>query len=344
MAVGDTLEGRALSTTGAITVNGVFAYTPLGCGTPVLTGPTAPVLGATACFALFSSTGAVSNTGVTKVTGDVGSNGTTAPTGFVAGDVTGTIHLSADASTAQCANDLATVYTYLSTLPIDILLRFPAQFGNNLVLTPHSYHLNAATTLTDTVVLNAQGNANGVFFIKINGALQTSVNSKVKLINGAQSKNVYWLVEGAVVLDDNSVFEGTLVVNNAALGALNTGLNFHGRALTTTGALTTTAISIVAAGIPSSGCNNGTVAVSSLDAANGGISIFPNPSNGEFVISGLESTGQLQIFNSLGQMVLETVVNSNQQTINLNSASGIYFYKVTGNNNTVQSGKLISQQ
>ena len=45
MNTGDTLEGRALSTTGAVTVDGVLAYTPIGCGSPVLTGPTAPMLG-----------------------------------------------------------------------------------------------------------------------------------------------------------------------------------------------------------------------------------------------------------------------------------------------------------
>jgi hypothetical protein len=55
----DTLEGRALTTKGAVTVNGVLAFTPIGCGSPVLTGPKAPALGTAACYAIFSSTGAV---------------------------------------------------------------------------------------------------------------------------------------------------------------------------------------------------------------------------------------------------------------------------------------------
>src|SRR6202008_1357283 len=85
MNTGDTLEGRAFSTTGAITINGVLASTPIGCGSPVLNGPTAPILGAAACYAIFSANGAVSNSGITHVTGDVGTNvGTT--TGFNTSD------------------------------------------------------------------------------------------------------------------------------------------------------------------------------------------------------------------------------------------------------------------
>jgi formylmethanofuran dehydrogenase subunit C len=81
MTIGDTLEGRALSTAGAVTLNGMMAYTPIGCGSPALNGPTAPQLGAAACYGLFSSNGSVSNSGTTYVTGDVGSN-TDAPTGY----------------------------------------------------------------------------------------------------------------------------------------------------------------------------------------------------------------------------------------------------------------------
>ena len=54
---------------------------------------------------------------------------------------------------------LLNVHNYLNTLPHDIELLFPAQFGHNLALTPHTYFLNAATTFTDTVFLNAQGDA-----------------------------------------------------------------------------------------------------------------------------------------------------------------------------------------
>ena len=53
---GDSLEGRAFSTpAGAINIDGITAFTPIGCGSPVLTGPHAPPLGSAACYTIFSA-------------------------------------------------------------------------------------------------------------------------------------------------------------------------------------------------------------------------------------------------------------------------------------------------
>ena len=252
MNINDTLEGRAFSTTGAVTTNGVLVYTPIGCGSPILTGPAAPALASTECYSIFSSSGAVANSGITHVTGDVGTNvGLT--TGFDTLLVTGTVHPIPDGSTVQCAADLTTVYNYLNTLPYDIQLLYPAQFGNYLVLTPHTYLLNAATVLTDTVYLNAEGDSNAVFVFKINGAFSTSTYSCVKLINGAKAKNVYWKVDGAASINNYSIFSGTLVVHNGSINAINTGVVIDGRVFTTTGSITTTAITAI---MPP-GCTNG---------------------------------------------------------------------------------------
>ncbi len=242
MSPNDTLEGRALSTDGAVTVNGMLAYMPIGCGSAVLTGPTAPVLASVGPFGIFSSTGNVTNTGTTHVVGDVGTNvGLT--TGFDSAFVTGSIHPIPDDSTAAAVPDLTVVYNYLNTLPTDIELLYPAQFGNDLVLTPHTYLMSSAPTFTGNLYLDAEGDNNAVFVIKINGALSTSTFSKVILINGAQAKNVYWKVDGAVDISSNSLFNGTIVVNNAAIN-LSPGSTFSGRALTTNGAITTNGINI----------------------------------------------------------------------------------------------------
>ncbi len=243
MNTGDTLEGRALTTNGAITVDGVLAYTPIGCGSPVHLGPVAPALSSIICYTLFSSDGPVSNVGVTHVTGDIGTNnGLT--TGYNPLFVTGMIHAIPDASTVQAASDLLNIYNYLNILPYDIELLYPAQFGNNLVLTPHTYLMNGAVTFTDTLILNAEGNSNAVFLIQINGALTTSTYSKVVLINGTEAKNVFWKVDGAVSINDYSIFKGTIVCNNGAIN-LMTGVDIKGRALTTTGALSTSAITAI---------------------------------------------------------------------------------------------------
>jgi len=247
MSVGDTLEGRVLSTNGAITISQIRGYTPIGCGSPVLTGPIQPTLGSVACYGIFSSNGAVTNVGVTTVTGDIGSNGGAA-VGYNPLFVNGIIHPIPDISTAAAAVDLLNAYAYLNALPSDILLLYPAQFGNNLILTPHTYLMNGAVTLTDSLFLNAQGNANAVFVIQVNGAFSSSGVTKIVLMNGAQSKNIYWKIDGAVNISSNSIFKGTIICNNAAI-ILNSGVDLDGRALTTTGALSTLAMTVA---IPSS--------------------------------------------------------------------------------------------
>jgi hypothetical protein len=345
MSAGDTLEGRALSTTGAVNVQGVLAYTPTGCGSPVLTGPAAPGLGSTECYTLFSYSGPVANSGVTHVTGDVGTNvGLT--TGFDPQYVVGTIHAIPDGSTAQSAADLLNVYNYLNVVPSEIELLFPAQFGNDLVLTPHTYLLNAATVFTNTLYLNAQGNANAVFLIKINGALSTSTYSQVLLINGAQSKNVYWKVDGAVSINDYSVFRGTLVCNNGEIN-LKTGVLLDGRALTTTGALSTNAINAVGTMIPS---NCSTVSIPNHNNSNADetVTFYPSPFSSFITIkindAAQISNSELRIFNILGKEMINLAITKQITTVETSTLpSGMYFYNVVSNNKTIQSGKLISR-
>lgn len=341
MNTGDTLEGRALSTAGAVTIDGVFAYTPIGCGSPALTGPAFPNLASTECYAIFSGDGAVTNSGITYVTGDVGTNvGLT--TGFNPLNVTGAVHPVPDVSTAQCAADLGNVYTYLNSLPYDIELLYPAQFGRNLVLTPHTYVMNAATVLTDTLYLDAQGDANAVFVIQINGALSTSTYSKVLLTNGAISKNVFWKVDGAVDINDYSVFRGTIVCNNGAVN-LTTGVTLYGRAFTTSGTLTTAAVT---ATMPP-GCIG--MNIENAIAADAAV-IYPNPfsTSATFVLNNSNQVNhvELNIYNVLGEEIMNIALTSKSTTIaTANLPAGMYFYKIINTENQViQSGRLISQQ
>ncbi len=270
---GDTLEGRALSTTGAITVSGtggVVAFTPIGCGSAVLTGPAFPTLGATKTYALFSSNGAVTNAGVSHILGDVGAM-TAAPTGFGTAIMTGAIHF-ADASATAASGDLSTLYNYLNALSYDIELLRPDLFGHNLVLTPHTYLLNAATDLTDTVILDAQGDVNAVFVFQIMGAFNALTGSKVKLINGTKAKNVFWKVTGATTVFTNSVFNGSIIGGGGASAIqLNTLTNFNGSAMTTNGAVTINNATITADVMPVAGPLTGdsTVCIGANDTLSG---------------------------------------------------------------------------
>jgi hypothetical protein len=344
MNTGDTLEGRALSTTGAVSIDGVFAYMPIGCNSPVLTGPMAPMLGTAACYAVFSGDGAVSNSGISNITGDVGTNnGLTI--GFDSQLVTGIVHPIPDSSTSQCSADLLVAYQYLNTLAYDIELLYPAQFGNNLVLTPHTYFMGSAAAFTDSLYLNAEGNPDAVFVIQINGALSTSTYSKVLLINGAQAKNVYWKIEGAVSLNDYSVFCGTIICNNAAMSTINTGVTVNGRALTTTGALTTAATTVI---MPP-GCGNTPTGIAPMDgSSNSTAVIYPNPFKTSITITVNDlsqmSGSELKMYNMLGKEVASTTLTKQITTLETGHLlSGVYFYQLTINNRMVQSGKLIAQ-
>ena len=336
MYTGVELEGRALSTTGAVTVDGITARTPIGCGSPLLTGPIAPDLASTACYAFFSGAGDVTNTGVSLVTGDVGTNvGSTV--GFEGINVTGTIHLLPDVSTGIAAADLTVVYNYLNDLTYDIKLLYPVQFGNNLVLTPHVYQMDAAAVFTDSLYLNAQGNADAVFVIKINGALTTSTYAKVLLINGALEKNVYWLVEGAVDINEYSEFKGTLVANTGYVH-LKSGVKLTGRMFTTAGALSTAAVT---ATIPEPCPNTGLNSPDSNDFA----TVYSNPVTRAIMIKvnslSKFDNSQLHLYNSVGAMVLIKTISEVSTTIETNFPSGIYFYKITAEDKSTQTGKLI---
>ena len=255
------------------------------------------------------------------------------------------IHPIPDGITAQCAADLLNAYNYLNVLPDDIELLYPAQFGRNLVLTPHTYIMKAAAVFTDSLYLNAQGNPNAVFVIKIDGALTTSTYSKVILINGAQAKNVYWKIEGAVSINNYSVFCGTIVCNNGALGAINTGVILNGRALTTSGALTAVAItSIMPADCPITG-----VSTLNTDKSSQVVSVSPSPFSSYVTISLNDASKtiayKLNVYDELGKAIISTIIVSPVTTLNTSQLhSGIYLYKVTDNGRLVQSGKLISQQ
>ncbi|MBC7384053.1 MAG: tandem-95 repeat protein [Bacteroidia bacterium] len=231
-----SLEGRALTTVGLISTNGVNVNTPIGCGSAVLLGPPAPNTGTVGCFELFSGIGQLTNPGSSSnIIGKIGADAGGAPTGF--GSAPGPLEYN-NPVTAQAKTDLTTVYNSLKagTLPFDIELLFPAQFGNNLTLTPHVYRMNAAATLTDSLNLNAQGNANAVFIIQVIGAFSTGNNSKINLLNGAKASNVFWLVEGATSLGTLSSFKGTIIGNNGSISA-GVGSMVEGRLLTTIGAI-----------------------------------------------------------------------------------------------------------
>ena len=163
------------------------------------------------------------------------------------------------------------------------------------------------------------------------------------LQNGAQSKNVFWKIEGAVGIDNYSIFRGTLVCNNGALGALNTGVTIDGRALTTTGALTTNTVKATI----TSGCSGIISGISTETAGTKEImTIFPNPFNESATIQMNDASDanryNFRIYNIMGAEVFHTALTKESTTIDTNNfPSGIYLYRIINSNGTMQSGRLV---
>ena len=63
------------------------------------------------------------------------------------------------------------------------------------------------------------------------------------------------------------------------------------------------------------------------------VTIYPNPNNGVFIIE-LNATTQVSITSILGDVLLNTTLNTGKQNLDIqNKANGIYFVKL------IQNGK-----
>jgi spore coat protein CotH len=69
--------------------------------------------------------------------------------------------------------------------------------------------------------------------------------------------------------------------------------------------------------------------------------VYPNPNNGQFTITGEKFPVQVQVYNSLGQMINQTTVNKRQEIVTLHQTKGIYFYMIRSDNSVFGTGKLI---
>lgn len=74
--------------------------------------------------------------------------------------------------------------------------------------------------------------------------------------------------------------------------------------------------------------------------------IFPNPSNGKFIIETETDhikNSVIKIYNLFGEQVFQSEISNSKSEINMNLPSGIYFYKVKNNQQLISTGKLIIQ-
>lgn len=191
-----------------------------------------PNLGTSSNFVLFTTTGAIGNTGASIITGDIGTNAG-AVTGFGSPSVVdGVIHI-ANGATSQASTDLIAAYNQLYALTPTVT-NHPASFGTETII-PGIYNIGGAGSVAGTLVLDGQGNSGAIFVFKIGGAFTTGAASTITLINGTRASNVFWLADGAVSMGASTTMSGTLIANGAI--SMGDGGILKGRLLSTTGAI-----------------------------------------------------------------------------------------------------------
>jgi hypothetical protein len=190
-------------------------------------------MGALESFVIFSSEGAIGNTGVSTVTGDIGTY-VGAITGFDS-KRNGSSE-NANAKTIQAKKEVLNLYIRLSYAPVTTATHAPV-FGNGETLSAGVYSIAAAGSLVGDLTLDGKNDPNSLFIFKYNGAFSVAAASKIILTNGQKAANIFWIAEGAISIGEASTIKGNLLAHTGAV-SLGAKCDLEGRMFSTTGAVT----------------------------------------------------------------------------------------------------------
>ncbi len=250
-----TSAARSFARAVAYVVAGVLIVTGLAMGVAAsaVTTPTIS-LGAASGYAILARN-AITNVGATALVGATGNNNAGLNNSAVAawavpsGSITGLEVVSqADSSATNAQTGVATASSAAAALSRDYGLGATL---DSLTLTPGVYDASAAVNMaaSQTLTLDAQGNPNAMFVLRIHGALTLGANDAVSLVNGAQPANVVWVVDGAVTIGAQTSMVG-VIITPAAI-TLGASASLRGQALSMNGAITLDSNTITNSSIPS---------------------------------------------------------------------------------------------
>jgi hypothetical protein len=257
---------------------------------PILTFCQTPDLRTSADFILFSSSGGITNTGVSQILGGAIGTDFGALTGFE--DVNCVKHI-ADAATEQCKLDLQTVYNEIATITPTATITAASLNGGTI--TPGIYQINSAVALTVNLTLDAQGDPDALFIFKLTGAFTTAASVNILLINGASVTNVFWHGNAAIGAGAGASLKGTFLTNAGAV-ALGAGVLLEGRALTILGEVTISGSNLIGCFMPEA--TTVTLTQPSCSVATGTIEITaPLGAGMTYSINGIDFTNTTGLFN-----------------------------------------------
>ncbi len=203
-------------------------------------GPAPVLLGGAGHYAILAKA-AITNVPTSKITGDLGLSpaAATGITGFaltdlgpnwISAQVTGSIFGANNApptpsNLTTAVLDMETAFTDAAGRPTPTFLDLGAGTIGGLTLTPGLYRWDSALTIP--VDITIAGAHNDVWIFQITGDLLMTAAQRMTLSGGAQAKNIYWQVSGAVDLGTASHAEGVLIAKTAI--TLGTGASVNGR-------------------------------------------------------------------------------------------------------------------
>ncbi len=227
------LTYTATITTGAkdtggtpLAMNYTWSFMTDACGQGPIT------LGVAGNFAVLAGS-TVTNTGLTTVTGDLGVSPGTAVTGFPPGILVGTQHT--DPTSATAIANLTTAFDEAAGRTL-CAVTVAGNLGGQ-TLPPGLYKSTSFLEISSgDLTLDAQGDVDAVWVFQMATTLTTTINRQVILVNGAKPGNVYWQVGSSATIGIASMFQGTIMADQAI--TLSTGATLKGRALARIAAVT----------------------------------------------------------------------------------------------------------
>jgi hypothetical protein len=198
-------------------------------------------LGVAGNFVILSKSG-ITDVYKSAITGNIGSSPITgAAIVLSCAEVTGTIYTVDAAGPLPCrvinASMLTTAVSNMQTAYTDAAGRSNPDFLNlgagnigGLTLSPGLYKFTSAVVIPTDVTI--AGGPNDIWIFQVAGTLDMSSAVKITLTKGAQAKNIFWQISGAVTLGTTSHFEGNILGQTGI--NLQTGASINGRMLAQT--------------------------------------------------------------------------------------------------------------